>query len=345
MINSSEVMLKASGNLQSVGLRRLADSRARGIASLVDSELLAHRCCGTPDEPDPEIAAASIEDLQKYIGTDCQESKLLRLSHRRMEEAVGSGSWPASCHLDIYPHEDRHAVTYHLRRSTFNNNWLRKATESEIRHVSSGGVWPWSTDELLQRFEGKPMLDVAIFFVHEAYRRIGVKLIAVGEESLADIVTLCRNIPGSTIGLGYFPNGSCRDVVEAHLDSSWKPGLAKASLLIAHEWGHCHDLRHQFKNQDRHKSVLSYSWPNNFYGFLDGSEGILPRDASWPSINRFLGDEPIPKDDDPVTPTNPPTPTDGLPRTKDLELAVDGKIYIGKVTWTLKPRGIPDFGV
>lgn len=333
-MQSSIQQLKAYGHLPQIGLKNLADNRAASFAAQVDSDVLAGRCCGTPDLGDEEIAETDPAIVGQALGMELEEATILGRTHRTLLEATGRGSWPAGCHKDLYPHDDRHCVTYHVRRSTFNNNWLRASGEDELRHVAGSGVWDniltgfvgndggiavkgRKAEAMLDLWLGKPILDVGLWLMHESMRRIGVHLIQMESETNHDILLLCRNIPGSTIGIGWFNNGTCRDVVESHYDASWRPSVARASLLLNHEVGHNLNLQHEFNGQSRHQSVMSYNWPNNTYGFLTGDEGILPRDASWPTLIRFFGGEEIPRDDQPPTdPTDPNVPQ-----------RLDGKFY------------------
>lgn len=323
-MNQTTQQLKAYGYLPAVGLNNLADSSATHRAALIDSDVLAGRVCGCPDMPDEEIANANQGDVAKALAMEMPDALALQVAHRRMLQATGRGSWPAGCHMELYPHADRHAVTYHVRRRTCNRNYLRKTTRDEITHLIGAGVWPWSVEEALDKWAGKPLLDVALEVVREAYRRIGVWLIEMPEERGHDILLLCRPIPGSTIGIGWFPDGTCTDVVESHYDSSWQPSLYRLCLLLAHELGHNHLLQHTFSGQNRHRGVMSYNWPSNFYGFLEGDEDILPRDPSWGPLTRFFGGEPIPLEPGQL----PPGPTPGItlpPHTLHGEV-IDGRI-------------------
>ncbi len=299
MVASTSQLLKRYGHLPQRGLSHLADSEVTRQAQMIDSDLLVDRKCGCPDFPDEEVASSSIESIQEHLGFSAEErdcAEALKITHQRMLDATGRGSFPPGCHQDIYPHADRHCTTYWIDRSTFGRNYTRPADEDEIRHLSNAGVWSqWGVDQALDTWLGKPILDVAMDFVRETYRRVGNWLMPVESRVAANIVLLSRYISGSTIGIGWFNDGRCNDRVESHYDSSWKPSLYRLCLLLGHEIGHNLNLQHEFSNQNRHHGVMSYSWPSNFYGFLTGDEGILPRDPSWGPLARFFGGEPIPQ--------------------------------------------------
>ena len=307
--------LKMWGKLPNVRLRDLGTSFARDEAMARSEDVDFKRDCGHPDAYDEEIANATPTELQLYLGMDQLENvEALKQAHLRwlVSEEAGSGSWPTGCHQDLYPHPNHHCVTYYIKRETFKNNYTRTAGDDEIRHLANAGVWGLSETEMLDRWSGKSILDISPWFIEEGMRRISVKFIQTEVKSKADIILLSRWISGGngTIGIGWFPGSTCTgNVVESHYDSGWRPRLYRAILLFLHELGHNLKFQHTFRNQSRHKGVMSYSWPNNCYGFLTGEENILPRDPAWSQANRYYDSTDSPLPDGPII---TPPPATGL---------------------------------
>ncbi len=320
-MSTSAQLLKAYGHLPTIGLDNLADERAVHAAGMVDADVLAGRFCGCPDFPDAELAEANVDSMARQLDMQRDEAGYLQRAHASMlEAATGRGSFPAACHPDV--DDARHVVKYHVLRETFNSNWLRKCSEAEIRHVAGAGVWNVTAEQLLDLWLGKPLLDAGLWLLEETYRRVGARHVATDKKSEANIVMRCRYISGGTIGIGWFNSGSCSSSVESHYDSSWQPSLARCSLLLNHEVGHNNNLQHEFTNQGSHHGVMSYSWPNNTYGFLKGTEGILPRDPSWGPLTRYYGGDPFPPG------PQPPPPMKDLPGSLWAQEYAPGRIAI-----------------
>lgn len=272
--------------------------------------------CLFPDYPDEDLGRAHPGTIARLLEVGEQDAAAIHLAHKRMLEAqTGRGSFPAGCHQDLF--RDRHAVKYHVRRGTFNSNYTRAVTDSEISQIWDQRQWqPWNDwrltrEELFDRWAGKPALDVCLWLMEETYRRVGCWHEPTDNEREANIVILSRPIGGSTIGIGWFNSGTCRDQVEFHIDSTWRASLHGIANLFAHECGHCNNLPHTFSGQQSHRGVMSYNTPPIYQGFSTGqAPHTLPRDPSLAQLIRQYGDEWVPFADspDPPQPPEPPAP-------------------------------------
>lgn len=294
--------LKALGRLTHVELK---DLDKLSVQSEVLPAMDDGSCCGFPDQPDEQIASESPDTIAHYLGCDQEHGRAVQLTHLRYWEAAktGSGSWPAGCHPDLS--ETRHATTYYVNRDQWPDKFKRKVTTAELDETVSANVWG-DREKVYDLLEGKTMLDCALILgIPETYWRVGNQHHEVQSESEADIVVVSRYIPGGTAGIGWFPNGTCSDQVEFHIDSSLNYGLHPLTGLIAHECGHTNKLQHTFAGQNSHKGVMSYRSKYPYEGYSTGEAPYtLPRDPSWDPLTRYYGGEPFPPDTDP---TQPPT--------------------------------------
>lgn len=142
------------------------------------------------------------------------------------------------------------------------------------------------------------MLDVAYLgLVRESYRLVGLAMLEKHDGPTGKHQMHIKSvfIPGSTIGVGWFPDGSCSDHVNQHIDNSYRPGLMGTAKLGCHECGHCVGLEHEFSNQNYHRGVMSYNPPSLFYGFSTGkSPHTLPRDPSLDKLIAMYSGKPNP---------------------------------------------------
>ncbi len=145
------------------------------------------------------------------------------------------------------------------------------------------------------------------------YATFGVRLVPyVGSTpAKANIPTVFKFLPGSTIGYTYFNQGRCTDVCDCALDSGFAPSEAAEADLVAHEWGHAIGLGHTFGGvMNASLGSVSEPW-----------QGYTKSDPSWPTLVRLYGGEPL----DPV-----PTP-DGLFEYRNGEFFIDSK-SVGKLS-------------
>ncbi len=126
------------------------------------------------------------------------------------------------------------------------------------------------------------------------YSTFGVRLVPYtgSTPSKANIPTIFKFLPGSTIGYTYFNQGRCSDVCDCALDSGFAPSEAAEADLVAHEWGHAIGLNHT-RGGVMNASLGSVSEP---------WQGFTKNDPSWSVLVRLYGGEPL----DPI-----PTP-DGV---------------------------------
>lgn len=309
-------LLKAFGRLPEVSLSEVShDSPSRSLHQ-VDREILDGRTCGHPDAPDPEIASHDDpEKLASQLSMDPEVCAGLISAHYRMMQSFRerllddspqrvSRSFPVGCHDDlkspIFDHKGRNAATFFVDRDTFPSHYTRPVQTKELERISSAKVWRWSLEEILDLWSGKSMLDVAVALMVESFRVRGAAMIEVftGPSGKHNIHIRAKDIPGSTIGLGWYNNGTCGDHVDNHIDSTWRPGLFGTARLLTHECGHNWNLEHTFSGQNRHHGVMSYDAPDDgyFYGFSTGeSPYVLPRDPALRQLDSYLiSTDPVP---------------------------------------------------
>lgn len=317
--------LKLLGSLPGVSLADIKVGGDSMTAELpADIPDVDHRVCGSIDAPDAEIANATAEYLSTALDipeADCQgyidqHKKLFGL-------ATGSGAYPPGCDPE-YP--GLHCVWYYIEWEQFNNEVKRPLNDEEFQSIIDARVWgpsgdhrdrPFTMNELKDMWGGKPTYEVVLDFTEETYRRYGVilKRVMTGSNGQHNIHIKSLPIPGSTIGIGWFPGADpCPgDHVNQHIDVSYRPGFQGSVGLSVHETGHCLGLRHQFGNQGSHQEPMSYSYRNHlFVGYSNGdSQFKLPKAPSVDVLRRYYGGEPVGKPwkgkFDGTTPSDPPT--------------------------------------
>lgn len=294
---------KAYGNLPSISLLDLKRDDLT-VSLPPDTPDVETRQCGCPDAYDPEIEAADPDDLATLLDLTPNQCANLIEAHRRMGKAIAPG-W-GMCHDQTY-----YSVTYFLDLDTYPAHYKRPTTQEELDRITEAGVWRWTPEQLKTLFLGKPMIEVAAAIVDESYRVVNCRHIRVftGPNGKHNVHLSAKRLAGSTIGLAYFPNGSCDDHVNHYEDTNYKPDLIGCCKLVCHEWGHNHGEEHQFAGQGTHHSVMSYDPPRLFYGFSTGeAPHVLPRDKSIDSLLRkYNGPTPPPLD---IIEPEPEPPTD-----------------------------------
>lgn len=278
-------------------------------------EAEGHLNCMHPDFPDRELANADAEILAEMFELPKTTCETFIELHRRMLEATGSGSWPAKCYPAVFP--DNHALQYYAEVDTFPSHFKRQVNDDEWQDLVDANVW--NVDTIAQakaKWDRGNLLETALALVDEAYRRIGCAHIRVdtGPDGDHNVHIKSVPIPGSTIGVAWFNNGTCGDHVNHHIDSGYRPGLHALCNLLCHEFGHNHNLPHTFNGQSSTKGwIMSYSPRYPFVGFSTGEAPYdRTRDSSWPQLTRQYGGEPVPATEDPTDPGTPdPTPGEG----------------------------------
>jgi hypothetical protein len=332
---ASEVqLLKAYGHLPGISLDEVQELKASRAMLALAEEVVEDRWCGHPDFADAEIAEAEPEDLAEQLSLHPMIAEALVGMHAAMLEAkTGTGSWPAGCNPEQYP--DRHAIWLHYDVRAWGPNYTRVATDQELLDIVRAGVWGVTDLEHARKlWGGKPVCDIAVDLAVESARRWGIYLMVTSTPQTTGIRLTNINIPGSTIGLGWFPNGTCRSLVEARIDRSWRASLHAIANLILHEIGHCLSMPHYFAGQATHRSVMGYQPAYPFQGFRFGPpETTIPRDPCIAQLTRQFGGEPVPpvawwlRQDDPKPPPIPP-PGNGSIRAQvgdALSLLLDGR--------------------
>lgn len=332
--------LKAYGHLIGVDISDLERASVAPSQTVVDA-VLKDRFCGHPDYADPDIAAS--DDPVKTageLGMDVPDCEHLIECHRRFE-AYNNERW-GKCYPDQFA---GHSVTYFLDRDTFPAHYKRPVTAEELLSIVEAGVWDMTIEEVRDRFNGRPMLDVAYEMVDISYARVGIRHIPVDTGAHGEHNVHIKSVPiaGSTIGIAWFPSGSCSDHVNQHIDSTYRPGLLGTMKLGCHEWGHNHGEPHQFSGQsgpNGHHSVMSYSPPRLFYGFSTGqAPHTLPKDRSLDSLIEKYGGPIV--EPDPVDPGGPMPPAGGQPwaEGQDGYLRIHGPILAGQhADFNIVPR-------
>ena len=129
-----------------------------------------------------------------------------------MQEATGSGSWPAGCHGTPNVHEVK--ISYNLAGASSNQR-----------------QW-W--DEIKRRSA-------------EAVAAVGVRLIEVPVGD-GQIAVSFRPLGGSVIGLAEFNPGTCGGSVFCYLNPNYSPNVDQVLVLLLHENGHNWNLDHRSGN-------------------------------------------------------------------------------------------------
>lgn len=326
-------LLKIYGHLPSIPLKELEKAKVD-----IPREFPIERTCYHPDFPDRDIASADIKVLEKELGLDSEICQSIKQAHFRMLEAAGSGSWPFGCNSSL---PKNHSATYYVDYDSFPAHYHRPVTEDEWKQLVAGGVWG-SVAEAKARYDKGTLLKTALALMDEAYRRVGCIHVQVftGPEGEHNIHIISKPIAGSVIGYAYFNNGTCGDHVNQVIDSTYKPGLIALARLLTHETGHNNNLQHEFTNQNRHRSIMSYAASEHFVGFSRGNDDSgLPEDASIPVLTRYYGGQPV--GEEPNTPTEPTPPTNPNPPTNPgsgtevgdtIYITLGGKQYEAVIT-------------
>lgn len=346
MLSSSPQYLKLLGHLPDTEVKDLASNPFIPISDEL-LKLTNERMCSHPDLPDPEIANANPDKLASDFKLDLEEAQGYVTAHDRMMKAANGQSWPAGCYdgeksSHGHIHTGRHTVQFFVDYDTFNSrgpHYMETVTQRDLEWVKAAEVWRWSLEEIMDMWNGKKMLEVAVDLMVESYRLIGVSMIQVftGPNGAHNIHIKCVPLAGSTIGVAWFNNGTCGDHVNHHIDSGWRPALAGIAGLLTHESGHNMNFQHTFSNQGSHRGVMSYSPPhaNNrrqFYGFSTGkAPHVLPRDPALNQADRFYDTKPIP-----LAVGTEPTPT---PPGEDDKPIVVGSFQDGGTTYTVTKLG------
>ena len=339
-------MMKAMGYLPTVECK---DVDTAMLTPSPDAQAaVKNRGCFTPDFPDEEIAKATdagklarelhIAEQDGFTEQDGVElaTHLIQAhykAHKRQERTSGSGSFPAGCDSD-WP--DRHVVTVRWETDTFPNDFFHEnVTDSDLRGLINAKVWG-SEEKVMDLYSGRSVLDVAWDLYVLTYIRVGVLHKRV--ESGGNIVIRGKRIPGSTIGYAYFNNGECSDQVDHFLDTGYRPGLRGFIQLVSHEGGHNNNLDHEFRRENYHQGIMSYTDPDLYWGFSTGKGDYgIPLDPSREDLARYYGTEPFPFDPTGGNDPDPVDPVDPSVQWPEVMVKVNG-VYVPYV-----PKGgVPD---
>lgn len=321
--------------------------------------------CGCPDQPSQSVASAQISDIAAVLECSTEEASQLRDSHRamlsfRLAAATGSGSWAKGCYP---PFPNHHAWRVFYDTSDLPSHMTRDVTDREFDEVIvRAKVWDasniaeakakWATEDYFPipanwNVPATSVFSVMVRLSCEASRRVGIATILAddGPDGKHNQHVFYQVIPGSTIGLGYFPPAnSCNAHVKKIIDRGWDQGLNQQCKLDLHETGHTLGLYHEFTSQERHHSIMSYSWliSEPFVGWRKkGNEWVNEVDASISELIEFFGGEEVPLIDQPPPPPPPPPPPSEAPRIEDINIQHGGR------TWTYrvvpKNGGTPPF--
>ena len=297
--------------------------------------------CGFPTNPDYEIATFDAKLIQASLGieTEAEAEDLKRLHLNFMVAmATGQGAYPPGCNPT---YRGLHSVAYFDDPSSWPPHLRRAITTEELQSIIKAKVWGPSGDprgpsftmvELQRAWGGKSVGQVVNDFSEETYRRVGVILYPVntGPDGKHNIHVTYPIIPGSVIGVGWFPDATkCPgDHVNLHIDQTYTSGFQGQFGLKIHELGHCLGGPHQFSNQNYHQEPMSYSYSNHLVvGYSTGDAVFnLPRSPSMDLWKRLYGGEPVGvpwkgKFSD-VAPPKPPAGDNRL--EIDLEFSTDG---------------------
>jgi hypothetical protein len=324
--------LKMYGHLPGTPLKDVAKAAVdiNDIAEFSDN-----RVCGHPDHVDPELANSTDPgNVAAMLDISVEEAKNIIESHKRMAqaetsgEATGSGSYPPGCNAG-YP--GVHSVAYYDDPAIWPSHLNRPLTDSEFQSIINARVWgpsgnpngrPFTMEELKATWGGKKLNEVVNDFSEEAYRRMGVILypVSTGPDGQHNIHVSYPNIPGSTIGIGWFPGSQpCPgDHVNLQIDKTYTSGFQGQLGLKIHELGHTLQLPHQFSNQGSHQEPMSYSFGNHLVVGYSTGEAVfqLPKSPSVSLLTRLYGGQPVGvpwkgKFNNPTDPPPPPPPPPG----------------------------------
>jgi len=308
---SNATYLKAKGHLQTVELKDIgtldvADTILQNVTGVVDY-------CGCPDLPDEEIAKGNVLDISQRLGMTQDEATLLQDSHSRMLAKIetGHGSWPAGC-LDKYP--DYHAITYYVDRNSFPSHFKREMERGDYDIlIASSAHWAWrkepyTEDEIRSTLPVDSILDVSMKICEQLYRHAGCIHVETDEHDGSNIHVEAYRLGSGIKGMAQFNSGRCGEHIWNRTQRTWQPRHVLDLIdLHGHEFGHNHDLLHEFYNQSWHRSIMSYDnkpWPE-WCGFnLKSNYSKWPDDRSWPELRQQYGGE----NQIPADPTQPPDP-------------------------------------
>ena len=336
--------LKLRGRLPDVPVADIPTSAY--MPTPADTEALGSPCA-CPDDVDDEIIKGDPNALATELDVTKEEVEYAQRSMERLKQkrevqrrarppaaATGSGSWPAGCYPNEYP--EHHSALIYLERESIVSSKFRDLTTSEIDSFVGTNVWG-DREEFMDRYGRLPMYDAVFALMIEACRRIGIALTPIDDGpdgSDHNMHVKGERIPGSTIGWGEFPNGTCGDHTLARIDNDFTAGAHSQCWLLLHEVGHMLGLEHEFQGQRNHRSIMSYSNVTPFVGFYDPR--VMPQrsdrqaDRSLPELKEFFGGEPVP-----VEGTDPgPDPE---PQRHDIELTTN--LAPGKYTLTAIDQG------
>jgi len=119
----------------------------------------------------------------------------------------------------------------HARASEYGEaraTWPKGCYDNLLIHVDFAGS-PYPESQLRPAFQ-----DVLDGFMDVC----GLGLSFTNDRSQANIVINWQAISGQTIGLGYYPNGTCQLGLRQHLDRSYRATIGFIQQLFAHELGH-----------------------------------------------------------------------------------------------------------
>ena len=319
--------MKRFGHAPDITLDQVRRGRMRQFVEdqLVDTVIVPDpkkRFCACPDFVDQEIVQSSPREVADSLHISQSEATEVIAVHKsmlpvpeRFDEPIfgtgkfqnvagtGSGSFPRGCH-SVTP---RHSFTWHTNHAQWARypHWVRKCTDAELQGIVTAGVWGLTRDLVDRYWAEKPMYRVAIELTMLAYLRKSIYPIEVPHTQRAMCRITCIPIPGSTIGLGWFNNGTCTGSFEARHDANWRPSLHHATFVICHEVGHVNRAPHTFGNQNAHFGIMSYRPRHPFQGFREGRSGhrvtgdwqtTIIEDPTNALFRRFYGDVPFVQD-------------------------------------------------
>lgn len=286
-------IMKANGRLQDVSLEDT------GVASVFvdpeDAKISVEGCwCGHPDFPDEEIANSDPLTVLNELSLGSEdEAACLVKAHQGM--MLGSGGWPIGCHPEG---EGDHSFAYWTDDNDWSEIWTRPVTEKECGELVEANVWGVTNEQAMDLWKGKPLYIVCLELAERAYCRMSIRPFRVEKKSDCNIYVTNVPIAGSTIGLGWYPDGTCGDKVECRIDSTYRTDVHNAAVLVVHEMGHNNGLPHTFSGQSSHHGIMSYSPVDPFQGFREGPSGkyptSIPQDPSIKQLRNQYGSEEIP---------------------------------------------------
>lgn len=253
---------------------------------------------GRPGITDGDIGPASV-DLMSVERCGCPDYAM------SVQEATGSGSWPANCHPD-WP--GVHTFTI---------------------QVDKRGMPSF----LGSRDDPDSVFERAFERMRQAYADIGIVFIREDNNSRANTLVTWQRGAG-WIGLAIVPSRmSCGLRIWAKFDNRYSPSALfdQWARLLAHEFGHNMGMSH-FRGGIMNPSIVSGPFtPTAWRG-----------DPAFGSLRRFFGGEPVDLGGDKPDP-DPPKPDPDDPKPKRFYLSgsvtahLDGQ-SLGEFILTPKPR-------